>query len=77
MECLAGQLCGSFFFVKQAFESTQLLLHLGVNFEITRDDHFHLVYIVVDIAVFRVLALYILNQLALLGNHVCDFFEVL
>lgn len=77
MESLAGELRCSFLLLEQAFEPAQLLLHLRVDFQITRDDHFHLVYIVVDITVFRVLALNILNQLTLLSDHMCNFLEVL
>ena len=41
------------------------------------NDYLHLLHIVVDIAVFRVLSLDVLDQLALLSDHMGDFLEVL
>ena len=77
MESLACEVRCSFLFLQQAFEPSQLLLHLRVDFQITRDNYFHLVHIVVDITVLRVLALNVLNQLALLRYHVSNFLKVL
>ena len=77
MEGLAGELGGRFLLVEQALEATQLLLHLRVDFQITRDDDLHLVHIVVDITVFGFLALDVLDQLTLLRDHVRNFLKVL
>ena len=77
MEGLAGELGGRFLLVEQALEATQLLLHLRVDFQITRDDDLHLVHIVVDITVFGFLALDVLDQLTLFRDHVRNFLEIL
>ena len=55
----------------------QLLLHVCVNLQVPCHDDIHLLNVVVDVAVLRVLSLNVLNQLALLRDHVSHFLKVL
>lgn len=64
-------------FIQQSLEPAQLALHVSVDLQVSRDDHFHLLHIVIDVAVLGVLALNVLDQFTLLGDHVGDLLEVL
>ena len=72
-----GRLSCALFLVEQPLESTELALHISVDLQVPRHDHLHFLHIVIDVAVFRVLTLNVLDQLALLSDHMGDFFEVL
>jgi len=74
VECLAGKVRSRLLFIKHALEATQLLLHVLVDFQIAPNDYFHLAHIVVD---FIVLRLDVLNQLALLSDHMSYLLQVL
>ena len=76
-ECFLGGLSCGFLLVEQSFETTQLLLHVLVDLQVTCHDDFHFLNVVVNVAVLRVLALDVLNQFTLFSDHMCDFFEVL
>jgi hypothetical protein len=43
---------GLLFFVEHSLKSDNLLLHLAVDLKISRYDHFHFVYVLVDVAAF-------------------------
>lgn len=77
VERFLGCLGRVFFFFQGQLEPSKLLLHVGVDPQVTSHDHFHLVHVVVDVAVFRILPLDILDQLSLLSDHVCDLLQVL
>lgn len=77
MESLVGGLSCVFFFVKQSLEPADLPLHVLVDLQVASNDHFHFVNIVVDVTVFRVLALDILDELTLLCDHMSHFLKVL
>lgn len=66
-----------FFFAKQSLEPANLSLHVLVDLQIASHDHFHFVNIVVNVTVFRVLALDVLDELTLLCDHMSHFLKVL
>lgn len=76
VESLASHLRCLLFFVEQSLEPHQLLLHVLVDLQVPRHNHLHLVYVVVDVAVLGVLSLDVLDEFALLCDHVSYFFEV-
>jgi len=77
VESLVGCLRCVFFFVKQSLEPANLSLHVLVDLQIASHDHLHFVHIVVNVTVFRVLALDVLDELALLCDHMSHFLKVL
>jgi len=72
-----GCLCRTLLLFQGQLETGQLLLHVGVDTQVPRHDHLHLIHVVVNIAVFGVLSLNILDQLSLLSDHVRNFLQVL
>ena len=74
MEGLVGGLRGRLLLVQQPLESSNLLLHVLVNLQVSCDDYIHLLHIVVDVAVLRILPLNVLNELTLFSDHVSHLF---
>ena len=72
-----SSLCSALFLVEQRLKSSELPAHVRVDLQVAGHDHFHLLHIVIDVTIFRVLTLNILDQLALLRDHMGDFFKVL
>ena len=78
VECLPTSiLICLFFFVQVALESEQLLLHVGVNLEVSPHDLLHLIHIVIDVLFFRVLTLDVRYQFTLLSYEHGNLFQVL
>ena len=78
VECLpTNVLICFFFFIQQALESRQLLVHVVIDLEVSTHDLLHLIHIVINVLVFRVLTLDVRNQLTLLSYEHCNFLKVL
>ena len=52
-------------------------MHVCVDLQVACYDNLHLLHIVIDVTVFGVLALNVLNQFTLLSDHMGHFLEVL
>ena len=72
-----GRLRCVLFFVEQCLEPRQLAAHIGVDLQVARHNYLHLLHIVIYVTILRLLTLNILDQLALLCDHMGDFLEVL
>lgn len=61
MEGLVGGLCRVLFLIEETLEACELLAHISVDLQVSCDNNFHLLYIVINVTIFRILALDILN----------------
>jgi len=77
VEGLVGGLRRVLLLIQQSLEPAELTLHVSVDLQVSRNDHFHLLHVVINVAVLGVLPLNVLDQFTLLGDHVGDLLEVL
>lgn len=78
MEGLPPHLLVGFLFVlEQRFKPRKLRGHVAVDFEVARDDFFHLANVVVHVLVYNRRRLHARDNLALLSQQLGGFLQVL